>query len=89
MHTDSKLGSVNEEIKVISSRTDSISSIMDSLFTCVKPSNEITDKVYGLVQSMDEAVQRAHSEIMANKIKLEVVSSRVTKNREEITSVKK
>ena len=78
---DSKLGSIegklSKEIKVISFGTDSV-------LTYLKTSNKNMDKVYRLVQSMGETIQKTLLKITADEIKLKGVSNKVTKIREEI-----
>ena len=93
MQTDSKLGALGAlmdgKLRALSEEIKVILSGMDSLFTCITNSNKNTDKVYEVVQSVSEAVQKAHLKITANEIKLERISNRVTQNRVEITLVKK
>ena len=51
-----KTGSLNGEMRSILSRTT-------SLFDCITASNANMDKVYKLVQNVNEAVKVAHTKI--------------------------
>ena len=61
---------------------------MISLVDCVSASNVNSKKAYELFQSVNKAVNMAHTKISEMDLKLDAVSDMVTKNKEEITITK-
>ena len=67
----------------------SVSARTNSLVDCVSTSKTNAKKAYELFQSVSKAVNTAQTKISEMDLRLDKVSDRVSKNKEDITQQKK
>ena len=92
-HIESKLGGLSEvmdrKIAALHNEITFNSAKTKTLVDCVSTSSTNSKVEYDLIQSVNKSVNAAHSKISETDIELTKVSSRVSKNRDDITISKK